>query len=99
MIGCQDEYKTIYLIDFSLSEKYTDENGEILEEPAHSIFKGSISFCSQKVMNGRYPTLADDVESLLYSIMYLLKTLPWLPPNDMEFEDSKEKKEYVVDKK
>ena len=99
MIGCQEEHKTIYLIDFSLSEKYTDEDGEALEEPAHSIFKGSISFCSQKVLNGGYPTLSDDIESLLYTMMYLLKTLPWLPPADMDFDDSQSKKDYVIKKK
>mmetsp|Transcript_32996 Transcript_32996/g.32347 ORF Transcript_32996/g.32347 Transcript_32996/m.32347 type:complete len:224 (-) Transcript_32996:493-1164(-) len=99
MIGCKDDYKTVYLIDFSLSEKFTDENDEPLEEPAHSIFKGSISFCSIRVLKGGYPTLADDIESLLYSVMYLLKALPWLPSEDMEFEDSKAKKDYVINKK
>lgn len=44
MLGRKKNYKTIYLIDFSLSEKYVDKDGEILEEPAHSVFKGSISF-------------------------------------------------------
>lgn len=44
MLGTEKDYKTVYLIDFSLSEKYVDEDGEPLEEPAHSVFKGSISF-------------------------------------------------------
>jgi serine/threonine protein kinase len=44
MLGLKGDYKTVYLIDFSLAEKYTDQDGEPLEEPAHSVFKGSISF-------------------------------------------------------
>lgn len=44
MLGTERDYKTVYVIDFSLSEKYVDEDGEPLEEPAHSVFKGSISF-------------------------------------------------------
>mmetsp|Transcript_39834 Transcript_39834/g.45707 ORF Transcript_39834/g.45707 Transcript_39834/m.45707 type:complete len:85 (-) Transcript_39834:438-692(-) len=55
LLGRKKDYKTVYLIDFSLSEKYVDSDGEPLEEPAHSVFKGSISFCSRKVLNGQYP--------------------------------------------
>ena len=44
MIGNKKDYRNVYLIDFSLSELYVDEDGEALEEPAHSVFKGSISF-------------------------------------------------------
>lgn len=99
MLGLKGDFKTVYLIDFSLAEKYTDQDGEPLEEPAHSVFKGSISFCSRRVLKGGYPSLADDIESLLYSIMYLLKPLPWLPPQDLIFEDSKEKKDYVISRK
>jgi serine/threonine protein kinase len=99
MLGLKGDYKTVYLIDFSLAEKYTDQDGEPLEEPAHSVFKGSISFWSRKVLNGSYPSLIDDIESLLYTIMYLLKPLPWLPPQNMKFEDSKEKKDYVISRK
>jgi hypothetical protein len=50
-------------------------------------------------LNGSYPSLIDDIESLLYTIMYLLKPLPWLPPQNMKFEDSKEKKDYVISRK
>ena len=97
MIGNKKDYRNVYLIDFSLSELYVDEDGEALEEPAHSVFKGSISFWSVKTLNGRYPWRADDLESLLYSMMYILKgTLPWLPPTDMKFEDAKSKKDFVV---
>lgn len=97
MLGTEKDYKTVYLIDFSLSEKYVDEDGEPLEEPAHSVFKGSISFWSRKVLNGQYPTRADDLESLLYSMMYILKgQLPWLPKADVEFVDSKAKKDFVI---
>lgn len=94
------DYKTVYLIDFSLSEKYVDEDGEPLEEPAHSVFKGSISFWSRKVLNGQYPWRADDIESLLFSMMYVLNGhLPWLPRPDMVFNDAKEKKDYVIKQK
>lgn len=88
MLGKAKDYRTVYLIDFSLSEKYVDEDGEPLEEPAHTVFKGSISFCSRKVLNGQYPSRVDDLESLLYSMMYVLKgTLPWLPSPATEASD------------
>lgn len=100
LLGVKEDYKRIYLIDFSLSEKYVDEDGEPLEEPAHSVFKGSISFCSRKVLKGQYPSRADDLESLLYSMMYILRgQLPWLPPPGVVFDDPKEKKEYVIKQK
>ena len=100
MLGRYSRYRDVYLIDFSLSEKYVDDDGEVLEEPAHSVFKGSISFCSKKVLDGKYPWRADDIESLLYSMMFMLKgTLPWLPPLGMEFKDSKDKKDFVIELK
>lgn len=90
MLGKRNDFKTVYLIDFSLSEKYVDEDGEPLEEPAHTVFKGSISFCSRRVLLGQYPARADDLESLLYSMMYILKgTLPWLPNASAEERDSR----------
>ena len=100
LLGRMKDYKSVYLIDFSLSEKYVDEDGEPLEEPAHSVFKGSISFWSRKVLNGQYPWRADDLESLLYSMMYILNGhLPWLPRSDMTFSDAKEKKDFVIKQK
>jgi hypothetical protein len=90
-------YKNINLIDFSLSEEFVDEEGEVVEEPAHSVFKGSISFWSRRVLTGGYPCRRDDVESLIYSMMYILKgTLPWLPDALHVFSNSDEKKQFVI---
>ena len=64
--------KSLYLIDFGLSRKVIDDGTESKQ------FVGNFMFCS--VNRHQYKTVSflDDLESVLYLIMYLEKrTLPW----------------------
>ena len=78
LIGQRDEQSTIYLIDYGLSHYYLDEEGNHMDPPDSVSFKGSISYCSQRLLYKQHPSRRDDIESLLYVMLFLLNgQLPW----------------------
>lgn len=80
---------SIYLVDFGLAHKYIDKKGGHIKQPEKVSFKGSISYCSLNLLNKQckiylpfmsnlVPSRRDDIESLLYVILFLfLGQLPW----------------------
>ena len=89
LVGNQpDSINTIYLIDYGLAHKYLDlSTGDHLKMPTTSNFKGSISYCSLNLLNKQCilfsfifldPSRRDDIESLIYVILFLMfGQLPW----------------------
>ena len=80
--------KIIYLIDFGLSHSYIDPlTNQHMSHPLKVNFKGSISYCSKNLLEKKCnyilinfldPSRRDDLESLIYVILYLLNgELPW----------------------
>eukprot|EP00347_Sterkiella_histriomuscorum_P003421 403364357 len=68
----------IYLIDFGLAHYYLTPRGRHIAPPKKASFKGSISYCSLNVLNKQHPSRRDDLESMLYVILFLLNgQLPW----------------------
>lgn len=41
-----DKDKLFYLVDFGLAHEYRDKKGVHLKAPKHTMFKGTISYCS-----------------------------------------------------
>ena len=66
------------LIDFGFAHKYTDKLGfHSLLEKTHR-FKGTWAFCSLRTARKQVQSRRDDLESLLYLLMYLMDVeLPW----------------------
>lgn len=63
--------KTVpYFIDFGFSKKIIENNKHISEKKIHSII-GSYSFISNNVKNNIEPTRRDDIESLLYILLFM----------------------------
>lgn len=72
------EKNTYYLIDYGLSKQYIDKNGIHREINTEKQLTGSIKYSSINVQNGIEPSRRDDLESLGYILIYLLKgNLPW----------------------
>lgn len=70
---------TIHLIDFGLSKQYSNERGQhILFKKGKSLI-GSVNFSSVHVQQGFEASRRDDLESLLYILIFLLKEnmIPW----------------------
>ena len=77
LIGKQD-ISTIYLIDFGLSSSYLDANGMHIKKQYQGKFSGNLLFASYNSCRGNNKSRRDDVQSLMYMMVYLLRgCLPW----------------------
>ena len=78
LIGNPDE-STIYLIDFGLSRKYrSSRSGTHITFSSNDTNPGTLKFISLNASKGDEPSRRDDIESLLYSLIYIYNgKLPW----------------------
>jgi len=71
---CQDK---IYLIDFGFASKYIcDDNDENKEErhielKENARFIGTRNFASSNILRGETPSRRDDIESIIYTLIFL----------------------------
>jgi serine/threonine protein kinase len=73
-----NENNIYYLIDYGLSKFYVNNNGKHKEIKTNKQLTGSIKYSSLNVQSGIEPSRRDDLESLGYVLIYLLKKkLPW----------------------
>lgn len=75
----------VYIIDFGLSRKYIDKNGNHIEFKTGKKMIGTLNYVSVSVQNGAEPGRKDDMISLGYILLYLLNGgLPWLSKREDE---------------
>ncbi|VVB15035.1 unnamed protein product [Arabis nemorensis] len=77
--GTADE-KKLYLIDLGLASKWKDSHsGQHVEyDQRPDVFRGTIRYASVHAHLGRTGSRRDDLESLAYTLIFLLKgRLPW----------------------
>lgn len=94
-IGSGSKSNVLYLIDYSISEKYKDSNtGKHLLQ-THNFFKaGSLVFSSINAFKGFKQTRRDDLESLGYLIVYCFQGyLRW---SDRRGKNNKERNKYIL---
>lgn len=73
-----DRTGTLYLIDFGLAKRYVDEKNVHIPDLKTSKITGTPRYCSVPVHQGHTASRRDDLESLLYSLQYVLDgSLPW----------------------
>ena len=79
MMGRKEFQDVIYLIDFGLSKKYIDpKTGEHVKFKNNHRLNGTARFASVHALEGYELSRRDDLESLCYVLVYLLKgNLPW----------------------
>lgn len=67
------------LIDFGLSKRYVDKAGKHILRATNKSFRGTLRYCSLNMHNGVENSRRDDIESLVYVLVYLQKgSLPWM---------------------
>ena len=71
MVGHHDS-KKLYLIDFGLSKRYFDENGNHYPKVSRRIFTGNFMFASLNQVRCNTQSRRDDIESALYLLIYLI---------------------------
>ena len=78
IIGYKDP-SIVYLIDFGLSCKYLNEDGSHNTKEFINKFSGNFMFASLNSCRGNTKSRRDDIQSILYIMIYLLNknSLPW----------------------
>lgn len=85
------ENNNIYLVDFGLSKKYIDNEGNHIPFKTGKSMVGSINFSSINVQKGFVSSRRDDLESILYIMIFLLNgDVPW---NNYDEKDVLERKQ------
>ena len=78
LIGTKDP-NIIYVVDFGLCKKYrSSKTGKHILPKITGKFQGTLKYASSNVIKGKEPSRRDDLISLGYMLIYLLKReLPW----------------------
>lgn len=70
---------TFSLIDFGLSKRFVDKSGKHILRSTSKPFRGTLRYCSLNMHNGVENSRRDDIESLVYVLVFLQKgSLPWM---------------------
>lgn len=89
--------KGIALIDFGLSKRYLNDDGEHIPHRTGKQLTGTPRYSSLMVMGGHEQARRDDAESLVYLLLFLLKRrLPW---QGFKEEDREKKHALIFEKK
>lgn len=82
VIGNYGKENQIYLIDFGLSKPYILPDGNHIRFTDHKPLTGTARYASISTLSGNEQSRRDDMESLAYIWIYLLKGgLPWINLN------------------
>ena len=77
LVGANGFGKLI-IIDFGLSKRYVDQKGNHIQRIDNRPFRGTMRYCSINMHMGVENSRRDDLESLGYVLIYLMKgRLPW----------------------
>lgn len=73
------EEKKLFLVDLGLASKWKDSSGHHVDyDQKPDIFRGTIRYASAHAHLGRTGSRRDDLESLAYTLIFLIKgRLPW----------------------
>ncbi|KAF7015685.1 hypothetical protein CFC21_029461 [Triticum aestivum] len=73
------EEKKLFLIDLGLASRWRDSSGQHVDyDQRPDIFRGTIRYASAHAHLGRTGSRRDDLESLAYTLIFLIKgRLPW----------------------
>ena len=87
----------MYLVDFGLAKKYLNKEGKHIAYRDNKFLTGTARYVSINTHLGIEQGRRDDIESLAYVLIYLLKgVLPW---QNLKGASRQEKYERIMEKK
>lgn len=91
VMGNGDKSHVVYVIDVGLAKMWRDTAGKHISFTEGKSLTGTARYVSINTHNGKQQSRRDDLESVTYLLMYLLRgTLPWQglksPKNDVRYE-------------
>lgn len=87
----------VTLIDFGLSGKYLNQHDMHIPYKSTKTMLGTPMFASNNALLGKELSRRDDIESILYIMIYcLMGTLPWAGVLTMEFLQSENAKKRIL---
>lgn len=85
------------MIDFGLAKKYRTKDGQHIPYKDNKNLTGTARYASVNTHLGIEQGRRDDIEGLIYMLIYFFKeTLPW---QNMDAKNKKEKYEKILEKK
>lgn len=79
MFGMKKNENQLFVIDFGLAKKYRNIDGSHIPFKEHTPLTGTARYASVNSLSGVEQSRRDDMESLAYIFIYLLKgSLPWM---------------------
>ena len=95
LIGLGENARTVYIIDFGLSKKYIDENGNHIPYREKKGLVGTARYTSLNSHLGIEQCRRDDLEAVGYLLIYFLKgNLPW---QNLQIENKNEKFKKIME--
>lgn len=92
VLGLGEHKNRIHIIDFGLSTKYRNSDGKHREEQSGKSFIGTARYASLRTHEGYSQSRRDDIEQMVYVLIYLYRgRLPWSGLNIAD-RDEKERK-------
>lgn len=95
LLNLDNSYDDIFLVDFSFCKKYIKSNGEHIQKNKINKLIGSVNYISLNVHNLIEPSRRDDLESVIYILIYLyFGKLEW--EYSMKIGDIYEMKQNII---
>ncbi|CAD8167742.1 unnamed protein product [Paramecium pentaurelia] len=93
LVGKEEEENLLFIVDFGISKFYKDENDSHISYRENQPFIGTTRYASINAHKGTSLSRRDDLESLGYMLIFLLKgQLPW---QNLQFTDDEDKMRQV----
>jgi len=96
VFGLNNKKDILYLIDLGFCKRYYNDDGKHISNKRIKNLIGTPLFVSLNIHRMNQPSRRDDLESIIYIILFLLNKLTWLNLLDLNIEKIIQLKEEII---